>query len=162
MTTPTLTRRQLKPFASFDHAVAEAEGLLAGGYDRAGNWSLGQSCGHLANWLYYQLDGFPPLPLWLRPVFFALRHTVATGMLRKVIRAGVMPAGSSTAPPSVPPADLTDAAGVTGYKLAAERWAAHAGPFVPSPLFGDQPRDDWQKLHMVHAAHHLSFLVPRR
>ena len=157
----SVTRRELKPFASFGDAVADAERLLAGGYDRAGNWSLGQCCGHLSNWLTYQLDGFPPLPLWLRPIFWAARTTVATGMLRKVNRAGVMPVGSATAPTSVPPPDAGDAAGVADYKRAIDRWTAHTGPFVPSPLFGHQSRDDWHRLHLVHAAHHLSFLVPK-
>ena len=115
----SVTRRDLKPFDSFGAAVADAERLSARGYDRAGNWSLGQCCGHLANWLNYQLDGYPPLPLWLKPVFFGLRNTVAGGMLRKVIRTGAMPAGSGTAPTSIPAAPATAHSPMRSTRTAA-------------------------------------------
>ncbi len=157
----SVTRRELKPFASFADAVADAERLLAGGYGRAGNWSLGQCCGHLARWLDYQIDGFPKAPLLRRPVAFLLRYTLAPRLLDKAIRSGRMSAGGGTIPQSVPPADADDAQGVADYKRAAERWQAHTGPLLPSPLFGDRPREDWLKVHQLHAAHHLSFLVPR-
>ena len=154
-------RRQLPPFATFADAVADAERLLARGYDRAGNWSLAQCCGHLANWLNYQIDGFPKLPLLVRPVMFVVRNMVAPRLLDKAIATGKMPEGGATAPASIPPADAADAPAVADYERAAGRWQAHTGPLLPSPLFGHRPRPDWEKVHLLHAAHHLSFLVPR-
>jgi hypothetical protein len=56
------TRRELR-FDRLAEAVRDAELLLSHGHDRLGRWSLGQCCGHLANWLTYPLDGFPKLPL---------------------------------------------------------------------------------------------------
>lgn len=156
------TRRELKPFASFDAAVAEVDMLHSGGYNRAGNWSLGQVCGHLANWLDYQQRGFPPLPLFLKPVFFIVRNTMANKMMRDVIARGTMPAGSSTAPQSIPPATVDDATELNRLKTAYRDWENYTGPLVPSPLFGVQTKDDWRKLHLVHAAHHLSFLIPNQ
>ncbi|CAN5319179.1 DUF1569 domain-containing protein [soil metagenome] len=155
------TRRTLAAFDSFSSAVADAQTLLHNGYERAGVWSLGQCCGHLANWLNYQIDGYPPLPLWLKPIFFAIRNTNATKMLNNVNASGTMPTGAKTAPTSIPTADITDADGVQRYVCAVERWQAYTGEFVPSPLFGHQPRESWLRLHCVHAAHHLSFLVPK-
>jgi hypothetical protein len=154
------TRRELR-FDTLDAAVADAEILLARGYERAGTWSLGQATGHLANWLTYPLDGFPPLPLFLKPIFWVVRKTSATKMLDKVIADRSMPTGAKTAPTSIPGADADDRAEVERYRTAVSRWANHSGPYIPSPLFGEQTKERFLALHLVHAAHHLSFLVPK-
>jgi hypothetical protein len=156
------TRRELAPFESLQAAADDARRLLEGGYDRAGNWSLGQCCGHLANWLNYQIDGYPPLPLFLKPIFFIVRNTNASRLLRKVNQSGRMPVGSATAPSSIPSATITDADGFTQYDRTVTRWLNHSGEFLPPPLFGQQSRPTWLRLHCVHAAHHLSFLVPKQ
>jgi Protein of unknown function (DUF1569) len=156
----SLTRRTLD-FRDFPAVIADAEMLLAKGYDKVGNWSLGQCTGHLANWLEYQMTGFPPLPLLLKPVFFVVRNTLANKIMRDVVAKRSMSAGSSTAPTSIPPEDVSDAAEVNRLKANYDRWDAYTGKFVSSPLFGEQTRDDWRQLHLVHAAHHLSFLLPK-
>jgi Protein of unknown function (DUF1569) len=154
------TRRELR-FSSLDAAVADAEMLLARGYDRAGNWSLGQCAGHMANWLTYPLDGFPPLPLFLKPIFWIVRTTSANKILDKVIREQKMQPGAATAPPSVPAATVNDQAEVERFKSAVIRWNNFSGDYIPSPLFGKQSKERFTALHLVHAAHHLSFLVPK-
>jgi hypothetical protein len=154
------TRRELR-FNTLDAAIADAELLLSHGYERAGNWSLGQATGHLANWLTYQLDGFPPLPLFLKPIFWVIRKTSATKMLDKVIADQSMPTNAQTAPTSIPAANVDDRTEVDRYKSAVARWVNHTGPYIPSPLFGDQSKERFLALHLVHAAHHLSFLVPK-
>ena len=72
-----------------------------------------------------------------------------------------MPAGKPTMPQSVPPPGGDDAAGVARIRETVERVRAFAGPPLPSPFFGPMDRDTWVKLNCVHAAHHLSFLVPK-
>ena len=42
------------------------------------------------------------------------------------------------------------------------RWQGHTGPLHPSPLFGGNNKDNWLKGHLIHCAHHLSFLIPRQ
>jgi hypothetical protein len=37
----------------------------------------------------------------------------------------------------------------------------HAGPFRESPLFGMVDKETLVRLHRIHTAHHLSFLVPK-
>ena len=155
-----LTCRELR-FHTLDAAVTDAEILLARGYERTGNWSLGQCAGHLANWLTYQLDGIPSLPFFLKPIFWIVRKTSASKMLNKVIREQKMPIGAATAPASIPSGDVDDRAELERFKIAASRWLNHTGPYVPSPLFGDQSKAWFLALHLVHAAHHLSFLVPK-
>jgi hypothetical protein len=154
------TRRTLS-FASLDEVVADAEDLLAKGYDRTGNWDLAQVCGHLAEWFRYPLDGFPRAPLLLRPVFWLVRSTVGKGMARKMLAGGTMKTGMPTVPQSVPAPGGEDAAAVAKLREVIARWKAHPGPLHPSPLFGDMTRDGWTKGHLIHCAHHLSFLVPK-
>jgi hypothetical protein len=156
-----MTRRTLK-FESLQDAVKDAERLLIGGYDKAGQWDYGQVLGHLTRWLSYPLDGFPPLPMWLRPIFFVVRTTMAKKMLKKVLESSVMPAGSKTAPQSVPEVGIDPKRAFADYKAAVIRWQDHAGEFLPSPLFGAMSRDEAAMLHTVHAAHHLSFLLPKQ
>jgi hypothetical protein len=152
-------RRKLS-FATLDDAVADAENLLARGYDRAGNWDLAQVAGHLANWLSYPVEGFPKVPLLLRPVAWLLRTTAGKRMRDGVLANGFAP-GTRTVPETVPAAGGDAAEAVAKLKRAAERLKAHAGPIVPSPLFGPMDKDTAVRLQLRHCEHHLSFLTAK-
>ena len=154
-----VTRRQLS-FASLDDAVRDAEHLLAVGYDRAGNWDLAQVCDHLANWLTYPVAGFPKAPLPLRIVMAGVRKTMGRRLLAKFLRDGMRP-NSPTLPQSVAAPGGDPAAAVGRLRDAAKRFEGHAGEYGPSPLFGKLTRDEALTVQLRHAAHHLSFLVPR-
>jgi len=106
------------------------------------------------------MDGFPKLPLFLRPVFWLFRNTVGKAKRLKYTAEG-MPSGKPTIPQTVarPGGDAT--AAVAKLKEVAERFAAHAGPIHPSPLFGAMTKDDALQLQLRHCEHHLSFLVPK-
>jgi hypothetical protein len=41
-----------------------------------------------------------------------------------------------------------------------DRYDAYSQSLKPSPLFGPLSRSQWDRLHLIHAAHHLSFIVP--
>lgn len=152
-------RRKLT-FATLDAAVADAENLLAEGYDRLGTWSLAQCCGHLANWLTYPVTGFPRMPLPVRMAFAVVRPLVGKKMLAKFLKDG-MPAGTRTIPQSVPAPGGDDRAAVEDFRAAAAAFTAHAGEYRPSPLFGPLTRDEALTVQLRHAAHHLGFLVPK-
>src|SRR5688572_24160357 len=128
-------RRELR-FDSLDDVVRDAERLLAGGYDKVGNWSLAQCCGHLAAWFRYQMDGFPPAPLLLRPVFWLFRNTVGPSMARKMLAGGKMREGLQTIPQSVMQPGGDDAAAVAELRDTVRRWQEYTGPLHQSPLFG--------------------------
>jgi hypothetical protein len=155
-----VARRQLR-FDTLEDVIRDAEALRAKGYDRVGNWDLAQCCGHLAAWFRYQLDGFPRAPLLLRPVFWLIRTTAGKWMARKMLAGGKMKEGMQTIPQSVPTPGGDAAAAVADLRATIDRWKAHTGALHPSPLFGSMPRDEWVKGHLIHCAHHLSFLVPR-
>jgi hypothetical protein len=160
MSTATKPERRKLTFATPDAVVADAENLLAKGYDQAGNWDLAQVAGHLTEWMRYPLDGFPKLPLLLRPVFWLMRVTVGKKIRTQILAEGFN-AGGRTMPQTVfqPGGDAT--AAVAKLKEIAERFAAHTGPIHPSPLFGAMTKDEALQLQLKHCAHHLSFLVPR-
>lgn len=160
MSTATKPERRKLTFASLDEVVADAENLLTKGYDRAGNWDLSQVAGHLAEWLRFPIDGFPKLPLLLRPVFWMVRVTGGKKMRAKILAEGFS-AGGQTMPETVPSPGGDAAAAVAKLKEVAERFKAHAGPIHPSPLFGAMNKDEALQLQLKHCAHHLSFLVPR-
>jgi hypothetical protein len=160
VTTAKLTRRTLT-FATLDDVVRDTEHLLAVGYDRIGKWDLAQCCGHLAEWFRYQMDGYPKPPLLVRPVFWLIRNTVGKRLGRKMFAGGSMKTGLPTIPQSVPAPGGDDAAGVARLRETIGRWKAHTGPLHASPLFGGMSREAWTKGHLIHCAHHLSFLVPR-
>jgi hypothetical protein len=127
---------------------------------RAVNWDLAQCCGHLANWLTYPVAGFPKMPAPVRAVFWVISRALGRKMLAKYLAEG-MPAGKPTITESVPAAGGDDAAAVATLRAAAERFKAHPGEYLPSPLFGRLTRDEALKLQLRHCEHHLSFLIPK-
>ncbi|MFO0799556.1 MAG: DUF1569 domain-containing protein [Gemmataceae bacterium] len=152
--------RRALTFDTLGAAARDAEHLLAAGYDRAGEWDLAQCLDHLAAWLTYPVSGFPTAPLPIRLMLAVVRRTLGRGMLNKYLREG-MPAGKPTLPQSVTLPGDSPAAALERFKAAAERFEAHAGEYLPSPLFGPLTRDEALKVQLAHAAHHLSFLVPK-
>lgn len=152
--------RRKPTFATLDDAVRDAEALLATGYDKAGNWDLAQVCLHLAEWLRFPVEGFPKMPLLLRPVGWLVRTLIGKAMRTKVLANGFS-AGGQTMPQTVFPPGGDAAVAVAKLKAAVEQLKAHAGPIHPSPLFGAMTKDEAVQLQLKHCEHHLSFLIPR-
>lgn len=158
---PGLPPRRELNLSSFDDARRDLDLLLDRGYDRAGNWSLSQVGGHLNEWLRYPMDGYPPVPLPLRPILWLMRHTVIPGQVRKVFSTGELPTGGPTTRGSIPAPGGDDRAAVDLLKQTISRWESHPGPLHPSPLFGNLSRADWDRLQLIHIRHHLRFLLPK-
>ena len=152
-------RRKLS-FASLDEVMADAENLLAKGYERAGNWDLAQVCLHLADWMRFPVEGFPKLPVFLRPLFWLFRMTVGPAKRLKYVAEG-MPSGKPTMPQTVAQAGGDAVLAVAKLKEAAARFEAYTGTIHPSPLFGAMNKDEALQLQLVHCSHHLSFLIPK-
>jgi len=148
-------------FNDLDEVVRDAEALQAGGYEKAGNWDLGQVAGHLANWLVYPVAGFPRAPWPIRVMLGAVRTTLGRRMFEKYMREG-MPAGKPTIPESVPAAGGDAGQAVAAMRDAVAQFQAHTGDYLPSPLFGRLTREEARSVQLRHAAHHLSFLVPKQ
>jgi hypothetical protein len=158
--TATKIERRALTFATLDDVVRDAETLLAKGYDKAGKWDLAQACSHLAEWMRFPIDGFPRLPLLLRPVFWLMRATVGKKIGRKILAEGFS-AGGRTMPQTVAQPGGDAVVAVAKLKEVAERFKAHTGPIHPSPLFGAMNKDEALQLQLKHCEHHLNFLLPK-
>ena len=144
--------RQLQ-FNNLEAAVEDARQLLASGYVRQGNWSLGQICRHLILVQDPSVDGYP---VWMS-LFAPLRPLVRRILLPKVL-SGDSPREIRTAPMFVPPDDLEDASEVEAFAASVGRLLDHCGSFAPHPGFGRLPREKILEIHTAHAAHHLRHL----
>ena len=155
MESPTSSLRSLH-FDHLDAVVEEARSLLQSGYERQGNWSLGQICRHLRLVQDPSVDGYPR---WMS-LFAFLRPIMRRFMLPKVL-SGNSPKGIRTMASFEPPEDLDDAKEVVAFGESVDRFHAHRGEYAPHPAFGRQSRAVIEQIHCAHAAHHLRFLEPR-
>lgn len=154
-------QRRALTFATLEEAVRDAERLRARGYEKAGAWDLSQCCHHLAVLMRYPIDGFPRFPFPMSAVSWILKHTFAPRYLRKILESGTWPSGNPTDNRTIQAAGGNEAEAVEELRDAVTRLLTHAGPFQTSPLFGMLDKETLIKLHRIHAAHHLSFLVPK-
>ena len=147
-------RRELE-FRSFDEAMADVERLARFGYTREGDWNLQQMCTHLTDAFKRSIDGFDyALPWLVRQIFGPI-------VLRKILRIRKLPPGFQLPQSEVPPAGGDASACVESLRRSIERFENHRGEMAAHPFFGPQPREIWRRLHLIHVAHHLSYLVPR-
>jgi hypothetical protein len=149
-----IMKRRPLDFRSEDEVIAELERLERGGYVRAGNWGLGEICQHLCIFIRGSLDGFTgPHPPWyirmLAPLF-----------VRRMLKTRRMPEGVKIPAQFRPHPPCDDKAEVEELKQLLIRFRDHSGPLHPSPFGGDLGRDRCRQMHLIHCAHHLSFLHP--
>ena len=107
------------------------------------------------------MDGYPKTPLLLKPVLFVVSRFVAPRMLQKALDTRVVKPNGPTVKESVPPPGGDPAAAVAEFRATVERYDGFAGLLLPSPVFGKLDRDTMTRLQVLHAEHHLSFLVPK-
>jgi hypothetical protein len=152
MPTSERGRRDLS-FSRLDEVMPDVDRLMAG-YRRVGNWSLGQMCNHLSNALSHTIEGFPVRAPWI------VRMTIAPLVKRQIFRTGRMREGIKVPEAVLPKPDLDDRAEAEALRATLRLYADAAGPFVPHPFFGRLSREEWDRFHCIHCAHHLSFALP--
>ena len=148
-------------FNSPDDIVAEARSLYENGYVSNGNWSLGQTCYHLAEWTRFPIDGFPTPPWFIRAIFGFMRMTGYAKKMADKIMAEGFSGGMATAPQTVPDADkVNDENGLKALEEVVSRMKNHTGTLHKSPLFGEMDKATYWKVSLLHAEHHLGYLEP--
>lgn len=135
--------------------VAELDRLQRGGYVPRGTWDLFQACDHLAYFVEGSLDGHQFKTPWLLKVLFG------RFVLRRILKSGKMKAGVPTPQKPLPAAGGDVAAAVARLTNALDRVFTHQGELHASPFFGYLTPAEWRRLHLIHCAHHLSFLEPK-
>jgi hypothetical protein len=110
----------------------------------------------------YPLDGFPPMPWFVRVLIGAMRILRGKALYRQFVASQRMANNSPTAPQSVHKPNSDATASVQRLTKAIDRLKSHRGDIHPSPLFGALTKDELIALQMAHCAHHLRFLEPNQ
>jgi hypothetical protein len=149
-----MQRRPLD-FRTYDEVIAEIDRLNERGYEQIGKWTLGQMCAHLNYYYRGSLEGYKAkLPS-------VIRYFIGRPLLKKVLKNRSFKPGGQTIPKSVPPDQVDDQAAIAEAKELLIRLRDTTAPPHPSPIFGQLTPEQCRDLHLIHTAHHLSFLIPR-
>jgi hypothetical protein len=149
---PTAGRRDLR-FNTLDQVMPDVDRLLAG-YEALGNWSLGQVCSHLARTVVDSVEGFPGRLPWV------IRATFGRWTRNRILTSETIPEGVWLPEAARPKPNLDDRAEAEALRAAFRLFSARSGPTADHPLIGPMTHAQWDHLHRVHCAHHLSFLLP--
>jgi Protein of unknown function (DUF1569) len=144
-------RRSLS-FGNFDEIMPDVKRLLQG-HTTVGNWSLAQICRHVATVMRRVVDlpaSTPQDPsLW-----------VGEEQKRQIFDSGMLPEGIQGPAVVMPTEAFGEREEADGLRQAIEHYKASAGPAIAHRLFGPLTKAEWDRLTLIHCAHHLSFVVP--
>jgi hypothetical protein len=150
-------RRRLH-FESFDDLVAEVDRLVAadaaGTLRCAGNWTAGQTFGHLATWINFYFEGFPFSVPWFVKLFLRAKKQA---YLRDGMPPGVRIPRTENGTYGTEP--LTTAEGAGRLRAAVARLRFEPARF-DSPAWGPMSLEERIILNLRHAELHLGFLHP--
>jgi len=148
--TKHVQRRSLE-FADYDQLLEEVRRLSSAPTRQLGNWTLGQICEHVSKAMDMAIDGAPfkaPFFIrWVGPYF------------KKRVMAQPMTPGFQLPKIARPllPTNVEDAAGVAMVERSVARLRG-TSQRQPHFAFGPMTREEWDHLHLKHAAMHLSFI----
>jgi hypothetical protein len=156
--TGKVAERRILRFESLDQVLAEVERLAeaerAGRLRRLGNWTLGQTLGHLASWAEYSYTGAPlKVPFFIKWFLRLRKRKFLYGPMRAGVRVPRVEGGTL----ATEPVPLEE--GLERMRRAMGRLKSEA-PTAPNVIFGPLTHDEWLALHCRHAELHLGFLVP--
>lgn len=119
-----------------------------------GRWTLGQICRHLADSFDGSIDGFGDNR------HRVMRTLFGRAALRRIFATGRLDDGFTVTTRLDPPADAELPESIEALRRAIDRYRAHTGPMHIHPFFGRLTREEWDRLHRIHCAHHLRRVVP--
>ena len=129
----------------------------AGKLRRTGNWTTGQTFGHLATWIEYGYNGFPTEahPPWLvRVIAKMLKNRILYKPMGAGMKIGRIPGGT------LGTEVISTEIGEKRLRDAIGRMQRHEEPKFDSPAFGAMTEDERIALNLRHAELHLGFLHP--
>lgn len=147
------TGRRTLSFKTFDEIMPDVDRLLDG-HGTVGNWSLAQICCHLSTVMRRVVD--LPASTPQDPA-----QWVGEEQKRQVLESGQIPEGLPGPQEVIPSATLSEREEAEGLRQAIAHYQASPGPVIAHRRFGPLTRDEWDRIQLIHVAHHLSFAVPR-
>lgn len=158
--TRTAERRPLH-FDSVNDILKDVDRIVAaeraGKLRCTGNWTVGQTFGHLAAWIDFGWDGYPPEanPPWLVKVIAKmLKNSILYKPMRAGMKIGRIPGGTLATEPR------STGEGERRLRDALAHLQRHEEPRFHSPAFGPMTEDERLALTLRHAELHLGFLHP--
>jgi hypothetical protein len=154
-TAATSTRRPLA-FATEDGVSAEVRRLRRGEYKQTGNWSLAQISWHLVIPLDQYLN--PPASPDVKPT--PEQQAMKARFVDYIVANNALPPFANTAPPAWTPPSTASDADVDRLIAGLQKLKNYPHELVEMGPIGPVPIAECRRVHLVHAAHHLSFLQP--
>jgi hypothetical protein len=144
--------RRTIAYKSLDEVMPDVERLLVG-HTTVGNWSLAQICRHTATVMRRVVD---------LPASTPHDPSLLVGEEKKseVFESGMIPEGLPGPPEVMPANSLSEREEAEGLRQAIAHYKASSGPVIAHRLFGPLSKAEWDRLQLIHVAHHLSFAIP--
>jgi hypothetical protein len=139
-------------YKNFDEIMPDVERLLKGN-TTVGQWSLAEICNHLATVMRRVADAPASTPIdpskW-----------VSEEQKRRVFDSGMLPEGLPSTQENLPANVGSTADEAERLRKTIAHYKASSGPVIAHRLFGPLSKPEWDRLQLIHFAHHLSFAVP--
>jgi hypothetical protein len=147
-------RRKLD-FQSWPEVLADIDHLRQTGYRRAGQWDLSQIVDHVGEGLRTAVHGTEHRAAWL------IRKLAGPIVLKRILNQRRMKAGIKVPDWWLPGPGHDESDAIDRFRADLAAFQALSTTPCPHPFFGQLSKSQWNDLVLIHAAHHLSFLVPR-
>jgi hypothetical protein len=156
--TGKVSGRRMLRFESIDEVMAEVDRLVeaerAGRLRKQGNWTLGQTLGHLACWAEYGYTGRPmKVPFFIRWILKLRKQKFLYERTPAGVRIPRVEGGSL----AIDPMPLDEA--VERMRRVMERLKTEAPP-MPGAALGPLTHEESIAINLRHAELHLGFMVP--
>jgi hypothetical protein len=157
--TSKIRNRRTLAFKTIDEATTEADRLTTaertGNLRQLGNWTFGQTLGHLAAWAGYSFDGAPmKLPFIVKLVMRPMKRKIIWGRMHAGAKIPRIKNGT-LATEVIPTED-----GIARFHKTFARLKQEA-PTQPNFFFGPLTHEEWINLNLRHAELHFSFYEVR-
>jgi hypothetical protein len=141
-------RRELK-FNSFEEVLNELNQLEKGQVQTTGLWSFYQILTHCSESLEFCVSRYPSEAPWI------IRATIGRLAFKEMMKMGYFKPGmvNPRAPQKREEGD--EKAALSRIRKAIAAFQAYTGPLATHPFFGKIARQDFEKYHLMHLAHHL-------
>ncbi len=144
-------RRTLR-YHTFDDVMPDVERLLEG-HKTVGTWSLAQICCHLATVMRRVVDLPASTP-------HDPSKWVGEDQKRQVLESGMIPEGLPGPTEIMPTETIGELEEADRLRQTIAYYRASPGPVIPHRIFGPLSKEEWDRLQLIHLAHHLSFAIP--